>query len=250
MIRPVPSSLALAAIAALSTGCASSTPSAAELRGASIRSEFAESAPAAFAALERRLVSAPSIGVDFSIVASGAVEADVTGRLRVAHGNRVRMTASGTFAGRPIDLKLVSDGTVMRRSTPTGTVDVETPDELNDAVLIGMTRMGLLHNIAMLAGGAPPDHADGGVRDWTRVEDLRLAVLPEEAAGLLAVDMALRVAGEPAGTARLHVEPSTGNPKSREQRVQFPQGEMLVVERYDRVELGGSMDGVSFAPGS
>ena len=57
----------------------------------------------------------------------------------------------------------------MSISTDTTVVTGATPPALNEAIVIGLTRMGHLHNIAVLTGGLPPDHSDGGAADWVRV---------------------------------------------------------------------------------
>lgn len=98
-------------------------------------------------------------------------------------------------------------------------------------MLIGLTRMGILHNLARLIAEAAPDHADSGVREWATVDDF--AADPEDPAAL---SFAITVAGTPAATARLQLD-AAGLPLLRQQTVRFPGGEMRVTERYSAVAI-------------
>ena len=111
-------------------------------------------------------------------------------------------------------------------------LDVPRPAGLAAALVVGLTRMGVLHNLAMLVGGAAPARAEGGVEDWVQTVDHRpLSPAPAEGE---AICFGLRVEGEPSGEATLWLD-ADGMPTRREQIVPFPEGEMRVVERYERV---------------
>ena len=92
--------------------------------------------------------------------------------------------------------------------------------------------MGVLHNIAMLSGGAPPDHANGGVDDWVKTVEHRH---PEGSGSGVMFDLV--VDGTPSGSATLWID-EQGQPLRREQRVDFPEGTMIVVERYEDLGAG------------
>ena len=101
---------------------------------------------------------------------------------------------------------------------------------------MGFTRMGILHNLAMLSAGAPPDRADGGVEDWVTLHDLS-AMVPEGPGDVaVAVGFSITVGGAPAGTASLELD-GGGLPVLRWQTVRFPDGEMRVLERYRSVRI-------------
>ncbi len=123
----------------------------------------------AFFALEQRLLAADTIEVSFQITSEGAVPSSLLGTLVLTRGNVMRLQAKGQFAQRPIDASLDSDGQRLVGGTTPDAIEVDTPPALHEAVVIGLTRMGLLHNLAMLTGDAGPDHAEGGVQDWVRV---------------------------------------------------------------------------------
>jgi hypothetical protein len=190
-----------------------------------------EAPEAAFKALEERLLNAQVVQLAFHVTAEGAVTADIHGTLDIETGTAIQLKGSGLFAGDSIDLELrAEDDRFDFGNRPHRTV-TSTPRELREALLIGLTRMGILHNLARLTGNAPPDHADGGVRDWVVVDSF--AVDPQHDS---AMSFALIVAGKPSGSATLEFAPA-GHPVERRQTVRFPSGEMRVVERYSNVSI-------------
>ena len=122
-----------------------------------------------FTALEARLLGAITIDVVYDITSEGSIPSSVHGMLTLAAGNRAHMSPTGTFMDMPVDLGILSDGSRMSIRSDTSVVTGATPPSLNEAIVIGLTRMGHLHNIAVLTGGFPPDHSDGGAADWVRV---------------------------------------------------------------------------------
>jgi hypothetical protein len=111
-----------------------------------------------------------------------------------------------------------------------------TPLYLSEALLIGMTRMGLLHNLANLVGDAPPDGGDGGVREWGVVDSFGSGEPAGPSTDMETISFAITVAGTPSGSASLELDPE-GYPVERRQVVSFPGGEMRVVERYYNVTI-------------
>jgi hypothetical protein len=180
--------------------------------------------PAAdFFALEERLLAADGMRFEFRVTAEGVIEADLQGALDIGPAADARLAASGTFDGQPVDLLLRTSGNQLELGNGTNVTRTATPAYLKEALVIGVTRMGVLHNLARLTAGAAPDHAAGGVRDWVTLGSFAAD------AGALSFD--LTVAGEPAGSAALQVD-SAGHPMLRRQTVEFPAGQMRVVERY------------------
>ncbi|MDT8368594.1 MAG: hypothetical protein RQ745_05275 [Longimicrobiales bacterium] len=200
---------------------------------------------AAFAALEAALrEDGPAVRIGFDVVAEGVVTVDLTGTLLLGDAGRARLEARGSFAGNDVDISLISDG---RQTFWTGNeVGAATPPALRDALGVGFTRMGILHNLARLSSGSLPDRADGGVDTWvtlTPTDDS--SVLEGAPTGEIdrAVVRALSVAGRPSGIFSLAFDGRT--PLVRRQRVDFPEGIMQVTERYRSVEFDPS-----FPPGS
>lgn len=200
-MRPLAIALALSA-------CAGSTPPADEPSAdSSLGDELA--------AFERGLLEAESLALPFTVRAEGALEVALEGELRI-EGAMIRLTASGTFGGEAVDLQLHADETFLF----VGDTEQARPPHLKEALVLGLTRMGILHNLAVLTNGQPPDHSDVGVEPWLRVRVRDAAPFA----------FAILVDGEQVAEARLTV--ADGRPVSREQTVAFPEGEMRVRETY------------------
>lgn len=183
-----------------------------------------------FEEVEDRLLAADSLRCSYRVIAQGAFQAVLAGTLNI-EGDRVDVTGAGDFGGRPVDVFLRAD----RDSCVFGHRDqsrtIPTPLELKRALLLGFTRMGILHNLARLIEDQPPDHSDGGVGTWARVDSIR--VDPVDPAAL---SFDLEVAGNPSGSASLEVD-AVGRPVLRRQVVRFSSGEMDVEEHYSDVRI-------------
>jgi hypothetical protein len=197
-------------------------------------------APDLAARVEDTLLAAQTVQVEATIESTGLIPAKLEGTLLVASGGRARYDFRGTFAGEPVELHFVSDGRTMSGGAPA-------PKALGEAILVGWMRMGLLHNLAVLHAGKPPDHADGGVKDWLRLTALRRAAPPAGApAGAVALGYVLEVSGTRAGEGVLLVDEALAVPLARELTVHFPEGDMHVVETY-RVTLDEPLPEGAFA---
>lgn len=186
---------------------------------------------AAFTALEDRLLEADTVRFDFHVRAQGALEIDLQGVLDIVRADHIRLAASGEFAGRPADLLLLAEGEEMELGDKTNRTSAARPTHLKEAIVVGLTRMGILHNLARLMEAGAPDHAEGGVGEWVTVDSFATAADESHA---LSFD--LTVAGQRSGSARLKID-TEGRPSVRHQTVQFPSGEMRVVETYSAVKI-------------
>lgn len=191
----------------------------------------AETASEVFFSLEDRLLQADSVNLEFAITAEGAIQVDLDGHLQVTPEGLTRIAAAGHFAGDSVDLHLLAREEEFEFGNWPERVRESRPSSLNEALFVGFMRMGILHNLARLVANAPPDRAEGGVRDWVQVDSLSFSASPPEASGSRSVSFSIFVGGSPAGTATLEIGPD-GHPLVRRQSVQFPSGEMRVVERY------------------
>ena len=194
-----------------------------------------------FLDLEFRLLEAASGRVSYQVSATGAVEVNLDGELFWQPGNRLRIESAGSFAGTDLSMLLVSDGINMRLVTNGSVEEIPTPTHLNEAALLGLTRMGILHNLARLTGGAPPDHADGLLREWLDVDSVIASEGPE---GSL-FSFAIVVDGQKTANAELVLEENS-LPVVRTQTVVFPEGTMHVEESYTLFELGVAIDSTVF----
>jgi hypothetical protein len=182
----------------------------------------------AFRAAEARLMATESARAAFRITSEGAITVALDGELVLVDAEQLLLTASGTFGDRPVRLELrVADGE-MTGGNGQQTFREPAPAHVREAVLVGLTRMGLLHNLARLVAALPPDRAAGGVAEWVRAEDVRW-VPPTDGSDDAGLAFRIVVSDQEAGEAELWLDPA-GLPLRRLQIVRFPQGEMQVRE--------------------
>jgi hypothetical protein len=183
-----------------------------------------------FHALETRLLETSAARASFHITAEGVLTVALDGVLVLAGEGGLALDAAGTFGDRAVRVALRAADGLMTWSNGMDTVQERTPAHATEAIVIGLTRMGLLHNLARLVAARPPDRAAGGVTDWVRAEDMGWAAPAEGSAGP-GVRFRILVAGQESGDAALWLD-GAGLPLRREQTVRFPQGEMRVREEY------------------
>ncbi|HSJ24329.1 MAG TPA: hypothetical protein VK929_06670 [Longimicrobiales bacterium] len=202
--------------------------------------------PADVPAVEARLLNATSLELRFRVTSAGAFTADLAGTLRLeqdpAGPQRVELAADGTFGEDAVTVRLDAAGDTMAGGAAQRRFSEPVPDALWPALALGLTRMGILHNLARLTAGLPPDHASGGVAEWVELSDVRQ---DEEASddARVAWRFDIIVAGSRTAEATLWLDRATGLPLERRQVVTFPGGEMTVTETYDFVQVTGPMPG-------
>lgn len=185
-----------------------------------------------FHRLEEELLQGPELRVRFNITSEGAFTADLKGELFLEAGGVASLKGDGRFGETPASFFLMASDGSMRWGNGEGAFEEPAPPGLREALVIGLTRMGLLHNLARLVAGSPPERADGSVREWVQVREV--AWEPPGAVGPAAMGLRFEiwVGGQPAGEATLWLDEG-GRPVLREQVVRFPSGDMRVVERYE-----------------
>lgn len=202
-----------------------------------------------FANLEQTLLEAKTLHLVGRVQATGVLSATLEGGIWLQGRKRARVDFAGSFASQPVYLLLTSDGRRMRGGNDGSDFELSTPEELREGIVLGLTRMGILHNLAMLTSGVPPEHTDGTFDDWVRVTDLELGGEAEiDGERSRAVSFVIVVDGTPSSSATLWLSVETGLPVQRNQRVTFPQGEMTVVEKYDVFDLDVAVDSRRFQP--
>ena len=162
-------------------------------------------AQALFQAMERKLLSAQPLQLEVTSKADGAVRAEATSELSV--GPETRVHTRGSFMGAPFAKDF----------------DQPTTPALRDAVVLGLSRMGLLHNVVNLSQGNGIDHAEGGAREWLEPVKFR------RVRG--GVAYTLRVNGKETGSTTLLID-AKKRPRKRDMTVRFPNGAMHVIETY------------------
>ena len=189
-------------------------------------------------ALESRLLDAGSLCIEFEIHSEGAVESELQGKSRVIRPNAARIEADGEFAGSRTDILFRTHLGRMYGENGSQRFEEETPSALTEGLIIGMTRMGLLHNIAMLASGSPPDRIDGSIKKWVKPGDIKKggsAAIDGKSA--YSLEFTVVVDGQPSGEATLWLDTESGLPVKREQLVHFSEGDMSVTERYTSISV-------------
>jgi hypothetical protein len=182
-------------------------------------------------ALEARLLSEP-VRLRYRVTSSGAFAAELDGILDLSDHSS-QLSASGTFGDSPVSLHLAAGSDSMRIESPQGARSEPTPPQLRQSLAIGLVRMGVLHNLARLTGGLAPDHADGGVREWVELREIRADTADAPHTEWLGLRFDIHVSGTRTAEATLWIHRTTGLPMRREQVVRFPGGSMSVVEEYD-----------------
>lgn len=188
--------------------------------------------------LESRLLQAPSISMQFYITSLGVREANLTGRVSLSSDGHTSIEVAGVIGGAKVEARLTADSTSLLISNNGEITETATPESLREAIIVGLTRMGLMHNLARLARSESPDHADGGVRDWVTYELVTDETVPKAEIMGKPLGFDITVLGEASGRAWLWLDRGTGLPVVRRQTVTFDDGEMVVVEHYNNFTLG------------
>jgi hypothetical protein len=189
----------------------------------------------AFASMEKALLALDGKQLDVKVISSGAVQSEFEGHIRNAQNNQLHMKFDGHFMNQTKKILITSDGSKYKY----GDKQAETtPSDLNRGVYVGLTHMGVLHNLAMLSMGHPPDYTHGKVHDILQAKDVELMGL-DDSHGEPAhkVRFKLIVKGVESAEATLWISKKTHLPLRREQTVHFEQGDMSVVETYKLSEV-------------
>ncbi len=193
------------------------------------------------AALEQRLIAAGAVRFLVEIKNEGLNPADLKGEYDVRQGNRAFLRAVGKFRGGPLDLTLRSDQDKLDGKVNGASFTARTPSQLSESLLVKLVRMGALHTFAVVSEKRVPDLAEGEVR---RVLDVRNAHRggADKMFGdriTRPISFTIAIGGQPVGEATLWLDLASGLPVMREQKVSLgDQGEMTLVERYEKFELG------------
>ncbi|MFT5142651.1 MAG: hypothetical protein ACI84D_001267 [Thalassolituus oleivorans] len=188
-----------------------------------------------FDALEARLLAAENVSFTFQVISEGVITGNLQGTVSASSSGALTIDAYGTFIERELQMQLVTTADSLRMVTNEMSDAVARQDETFSAVVLGLTRMGIMHNLAQLSTVSPPDHGDVGMDDWVAVDNFGNAPVGE----YTGMSFDLFVDGEKTSSAILAVE--DGLPVRRRQEVAFPGGSMIVTETYsDFVVTGGN----------
>ena len=187
------------------------------------------------AAAEAWLVS-QSVRTRFRVESAGAVASSFAGVLTM-EGDRIELSATGHFAQRPVKVSLKTDGVRMKGEGGSRSFDLPQPPGLRTVLGVSILRMGLLHTLAMLVAGEPPDVPEAEVREWLVLTPQpgapTVAVMDPHHAELPADPITFRtaVAGDDSISATVWIEDDVL--LERQQETRFDEGTMQVLEAFE-----------------
>lgn len=202
-----------------------------------------------YADLERRLLAAQTLELHAEITSSGLLAADLSGALRLRAGNFAQADFAGEFLGETARPWLISDSSTLRGGSGEHLFVIDTPAALNAGMIQGLLGMGLLHNLAMLSGGAPPERVDGSFGRWLEVRNVKFGPVQDfDAVAARPLQFDVWVAGQHSAEATLWLDEASGLPLWRDQRTIFEQGDMQVRESYSLLRLNQPLPDHLFQP--
>lgn len=164
-----------------------------------------------FEQMEAALIAQPVKGKVFSH-AEGSVTSDVESTLTV--GPDTKVVYKGNVMGKDVD----------------STWEHPTTPELRDAILIGISRMGLLHNVVLFSRERPPANVEGHIREALTAHDFSKAP-----GGGIAYK--LRAGNREMADAVIKINSKTHYPMSRKMTTHLDNGDMRVSETYQLVKM-------------
>ncbi len=194
-------------------------------------------AAARLLASERSLIE-DDLSMRFTVRSGGALHSRFIGSL-VLQGERVVLKASGTFGETPVELDFTADGTRLRGTGGARGFDLPQPAGFREAFAVSLIRMGILHALAMLVAGRPPEQPEGDVRDWLVLSvdpgAPTVAVMDPVQTPLPSSPITFRtaVAGSDSLTATIWLDGD--RLMERQQETRFPVGTMTVVESFEPI---------------
>ncbi len=191
-------------------------------------------ADAALSALENRMLAIDPRQIQFVISAEGGPDAELRGALILLGDEGLEISADGEYDGQPRALRLTADERRVRLGEGADSIVVPRPAGLEEAVVIGFTRVGILPNLQRIAARMPLNHVEGGVRDQVVVKDIAWGPSETvEGRPAISLEYALEVNGGPAGEVRLYLDEETELPLRRQHVVLSPEGDSSVTETYE-----------------
>lgn len=165
------------------------------------------------------------IKTTYQASSTGAFEINLTGRLEIKPGVSVLWTSEGVFGGRGVDFTFSADSDSVFYTSQSSSYAQLRPGHLDEAIVKGLFRMGIMHNLAVLSAGKLPDRAQSdSIDQWLDVQFHQ----PEQRSDTLSFDVVVN--GNPTAKAKLKLK--DGKPVYRWQHVEMGGG-MTVIESFD-----------------
>lgn len=188
--------------------------------------------------MEKILATAPNLQGKFDLESKGENAAKMTGVLRLYEGNALRLEADGNFKGEAVQVVLDSrDASAISRAVtkgPSASSNRDPPGAaLRETITQGLSRMGLMHNLAVLSMEHPIQFAEGGFSKYAKAINITDGHSDTvQSVPCRRVDFHIEVDGRDLGEATVCIADATGLPLHRRSTVHFPQGDMTLVELY------------------
>jgi hypothetical protein len=218
---------------AWASGCASSAgppPAAAPAP--------AEAPATALDHLEQRLLAASTFHVRARLATSGRIASHFDGTVDAGEGQRMRVAFQGALGGKDADVVFTCDGARMRGGARGQAIDMDAAPGMREGVAVAFVRMGLTHDVAMLARGRTMDYLDGSAAKHLGIVGLAHGPgEPVRGAPTEQWTWGLFVDRERTADETLWLDAKTGLPLKRRVVVHFPEGDMEVGEEYDEVAV-------------
>lgn len=188
-------------------------------------------------AMEEVLTKATKLSGTFELSSQGENAGTFKGSLTLLEENKLKLTAEGSFKGEYAYVELDSrDGAITRTSTrgPKATTFRDLPaPKLREAVALGLSRMGLMHNLVVLSGGESVEKREGGFDAWVKAGEVRPGGVSDvDGVKCTRVDFTVLVEGRSMGDASLCIGDGTGLPLERTSTIHFPTGDMTLTEKF------------------
>lgn len=187
---------------------------------------------------EDALLYGNNMTATFELDSKGENAAHMTGTLELLDGNALHLVAEGNFKSEPVQVELDSRDSsgITRTSTKGASVESHRDppaSKLRHTVALGISRMGLLHDVVTLALDKPIDKIDGGFENWAKTIEVKDGA-SESINGEVCkrVDFVVQVEGKKMGEASMCISDATALPIQRNMTVHFPEGDTTVVETY------------------
>lgn len=187
---------------------------------------------------ESALLNGKNMTATFELDSKGPNAAHMTGTLDFVDGNALHLVAEGNFKSEPVQVELDSrDSSAISRSTTKGASVSSHRDppasKLRQAISVGLARMGLLHNVVVLALDKPLGQIEGGVEDWVTAIDVKDGASENiNGEACRRVDSVVQIEGKKIGESSSCISDATGLPLQLNMTVHFPEGDMALVETY------------------
>jgi len=188
-------------------------------------------------ASEDILAHAPKLNATFDVSSQGENAGTFKGTLALLEENKLKLTGEGSFKGEYAYVELDSrDGAITRTSTkgPTANTHRDLPaPALREALVLGLVRMGLMHNLVTLSRDESVEKRDGGFDAWVKAGEVRAGGADNvDGVACTRVDFSVLVEGNNMGDTSLCIADQTGLPVLRTSTMHFPSGDMKLTEKF------------------